>query len=211
MGLTPYSDGSMAKSQLVSLLLAAKTFSLAGPSCLTPKNVISIPWDFCPRFLLLLKTNTPKSALTVCWQCYRVLMCLSAIDRVINRDNVSGTGCGGGRTVLVNLSSRFSGDKHFWASWLLFYLLDFSGCNKLGNLPVLLWPGWSWGITPIFQSPGPCLQSWRTASQRDTEVDWVSHTTGFINVLHLLVATVLLYSRNKAPAYRLEHKIHVNF
>lgn len=69
LGSTPYSAGSMAKSQLAPLLLAAKIFSLARPSHLTPKHVVSIPWDFCPRLLLFLKTNTPKSTLRNCWQC----------------------------------------------------------------------------------------------------------------------------------------------
>ena len=50
----------------VTLLLAAETFSEPGPCCLTPKHVVSIPWDFYPRRLLLLKINTPKSALTSC-------------------------------------------------------------------------------------------------------------------------------------------------
>ena len=66
MRSTPFPTGSMAKSQLVPLLLAAETFSEPGPCCLTPKHVVSIPWDFYPRRLLLLKINTPKSALTSC-------------------------------------------------------------------------------------------------------------------------------------------------
>ena len=48
MRLTPFPAGSMAKSQLVPLLLAAEIFSEPGPCCLTPKRVVSIPWDFYP-------------------------------------------------------------------------------------------------------------------------------------------------------------------
>lgn len=44
------------------LLLAANT-SLARHSCLTPKHVVSIPWDSCPQLLLLLKINTPQICL----------------------------------------------------------------------------------------------------------------------------------------------------
>lgn len=66
MGLTPYSAGSLAKPQLVLLLLTAKSFFQAGLSCLTLKHVVSIPWDFCSRLLLLWKINTQNSALTSC-------------------------------------------------------------------------------------------------------------------------------------------------
>lgn len=143
----------MAKSHLVPLLLAAKTIFLARPSYLTSKHVVSIPCDFCPWLLLLLKINAPKSVLTSCWQCYRLSMCLTVINSNKQR------WCLLTQTVLVKLSSQFSGGKHFWASWILLYLLGFPGCNKLSNLAVFSYSGWVGEYVLSLNSQVPASQT----------------------------------------------------
>lgn len=203
--LIPYSACSMAKSHLVPLLLAAKTIFLARPPYLTSKLVISISCDFCPWLVLILKINAPKSVLTSCWQCYRLSMCLTVINSNKQR------WCLLTQTVLVKLSSQFSGGKHFWAGWILLYLLGFPGCNKLSNLAVFLYPGWVGSYVLSLNSQVLASQTGVSHLKRKQRWDGYLHSIGLISTLHLPIPTVLLHHRNETPVFGVEHKIHVNF